>query len=326
MKKVISILLVIAMLSCFMVTTVSADETAAASVYGAAVSGKTGDTVTMGINIGNNPGYRSFKIVLGYNADALEVASVSGNVTSNTNTAGKVIATFGSATKVEGDGQLFSVSFKIKGGCGTYPVSVSVSELYTDGTVALSYTTASGSVTVDHSWVKGNTVAPTCTEKGYTVYTCSVCGATENRDFVDGAHVPGAAVKENVVVGSCNKPGSYDSVVYCSVCGVELSRETITGTPDDHQYGVDIKDDVYHTYTCKVCAHAYDEEHDVQEDDYHYWCEICGWEKEKPAPGPGPDPEEPILGDVESQFNFGLVALIAVACGAAFVFKRKLVK
>ena len=78
-------------------------------------------------------------------------------------------------------------------------------------------------------------------------------------------------------------------------------------------------------YTCKACSDAYDEKHTIEEDDYHYWCGICGWEKEKDIPV-SPDPEEPVLGDVESQFNFGLVALIAIACGAAYICKRKFVK
>ena len=39
---------------------------------------------------------------------------------------------------------------------------------------------------VEKTWHKGNTVAPTCTEKGYTVYICDQDATlTENRDFVD---------------------------------------------------------------------------------------------------------------------------------------------
>ena len=36
----------------------------------------------------------------------------------------------------------------------------------------------------DHSYVATETVAPTYYNDGYTVYTCSVCGKTEKRDFV----------------------------------------------------------------------------------------------------------------------------------------------
>lgn len=33
-----------------------------------------------------------------------------------------------------------------------------------------------------HTWVKGETVEPTCSAKGYTTYTCSDCGATKQGD------------------------------------------------------------------------------------------------------------------------------------------------
>ena len=63
---------------------------------------------------------------------------------------------------------------------------------------------------------------PTCTDKGYTTHTCSVCGDTyTDNEVVATGHTPGESVKEN------DTAGSYDSVVYCTECGVELSRETI---------------------------------------------------------------------------------------------------
>ena len=36
-----------------------------------------------------------------------------------------------------------------------------------------------------HSWVKGETVAPTENEKGYTIYTCASCGETKKDDYTD---------------------------------------------------------------------------------------------------------------------------------------------
>ena len=38
---------------------------------------------------------------------------------------------------------------------------------------------------IDHSYVPGQVVAPTCTTDGYTVHTCSVCGGTANLNPVD---------------------------------------------------------------------------------------------------------------------------------------------
>ena len=99
--------------------------------------------------------------------------------------------------------------------------------------------------------------AATCTESGLTDgKKCSVCGETlleqENinalghkdneGDFkcdVCGAklctdHVAGEAKIENEKEATCTETGSYDSVVYCSVCGYVMSRETVTTPAKGH--------------------------------------------------------------------------------------------
>ena len=59
---------------------------------------------------------------------------------------------------------------------------------------------------------------------------CSVCNeilvAQETVDAL--GHTPGDAVKENEVAATVKSEGSYDSVVYCTVCKEELSREKVT--------------------------------------------------------------------------------------------------
>ena len=70
--------------------------------------------------------------------------------------------------------------------------------------------------------------APTCTEQGYTTYTCE-CGDTYTTDYVDAlGHIPANAVEENYVAATCTENGSKDVVIYCSVCDEEISRETET--------------------------------------------------------------------------------------------------
>jgi len=51
------------------------------------------------------------------------------------------------------------------------------------------------------------------------------CECGETADLA--AHTAAAAVQENVVPATTTTDGSYDSVVYCSVCGYEISRETV---------------------------------------------------------------------------------------------------
>ena len=73
-------------------------------------------------------------------------------------------------------------------------------------------------------------------------------------------HVPGTAVKENELAPSCTAAGSYDMVVYCTVCGQELSRETTTVDALGHAWdeGVVTAEPKYLTpgekkFTCSRC-------------------------------------------------------------------------
>ena len=149
---------------------------------------------------------------------------------------------------------------------------------------------------------------PTCTDGGYTTYTCSVCGDSKVDDYVDalghvektlGAvdptctetgltegkqcvvcgeitvaqnelpakdHTAGNTVVENVVPADCVNNGSYDNVVYCSVCTAEISRVTVTIEAYGHSYTKAVTeptctDGGYTTYTCTVCG-------DSKVDDY----------------------------------------------------------
>ena len=81
-------------------------------------------------------------------------------------------------------------------------------------------------------------VAPTCTEKGYTEHTCSSCGDSyKDTEINTVPHTPKAAVDENVSEPTCTAKGSKDSVVYCNVCGTEISREKVEIDAKGHSFG-----------------------------------------------------------------------------------------
>ncbi len=88
-----------------------------------------------------------------------------------------------------------------------------------------------------HDWSEwAVTTAPTCTDAGVETRECSRCDATETRPVEALGHTAAAAVVENRVEPTCSAEGSYDEVVYCSVCHEELSRtpktiEKIAHTP-----------------------------------------------------------------------------------------------
>lgn len=81
-----------------------------------------------------------------------------------------------------------------------------------------------------------NIVDATCGKDGSKTVTtsCSDCGyviSVENNVVIPATnnHTPAAAVKENVKPATCETAETYDSVVYCSVCGQEISRTQMTG-------------------------------------------------------------------------------------------------
>ena len=80
------------------------------------------------------------------------------------------------------------------------------------------------------------TISPTCTEQGYTTYTCT-CGDSYVDNYVDAlGHTRDKEVTENNVEPTCTADGSYDNVIYCYVCGVEIDRETNVVEASGHNY------------------------------------------------------------------------------------------
>ncbi|MCR5010307.1 MAG: hypothetical protein K6A91_05150 [Clostridia bacterium] len=76
--------------------------------------------------------------------------------------------------------------------------------------------------------------AATCTQDGEEELICLECGVHSHSILTAGGHREGEPVKENEVAATCLAEGSYVRIVRCSVCGEELSRETITIAKADH--------------------------------------------------------------------------------------------
>lgn len=96
------------------------------------------------------------------------------------------------------------------------------------------------------------TVTTSCSDCGYVISVEKnvVIPATKN-------HTPAAAVKENVKPATCETAETYDSVVYCSVCGQEISRTQMTGEAAlGHKWGqwshdaATAEDKATHTRVC----------------------------------------------------------------------------
>lgn len=157
-------------------------------------------------------------------------------------------------------------------------------------------------------------VDPTCGKDGSKTVTtsCSECGyviSVQDNVVIPATnnHTPAAAVKENVKAATCETAETYESVVYCSVCGKELSRTQMTGEAAlGHKWGEWKHDDSTakaeskHTRTCANDATHTDSaacnftsqvtqnQTSDQPEITTYTCKDCGYsytEETKPALG-----------------------------------------
>ena len=107
--------------------------------------------------------------------------------------------------------------------------------------------------------------AATCTETGLTEgKKCSVCGeVTVAQMLIDAlGHTAGEVRKENEVAPGCASEGSYDRVVSCDRCSLEISREKVTVSALGHSYESVVTaptctGEGYTTHTCARCGHSY---------------------------------------------------------------------
>lgn len=166
--------------------------------------------------------------------------------------------------------------------------------------------------------------------------------------------VAGEAVKENEVAPTCEKAGGYDLVVYCTLCGKEMSREHVEVAALGHAWDEGVLpetydcDDVLKTYTCERCDATKTEdashkhaiatytldrwfaedgsqwvkqqekcEHGVEGKDGYHGCSYEGEIKEVQVEGP-------ITGDITPYIAMGVLTLVALVSAAAYMLlKRK---
>ena len=129
-----------------------------------------------------------------------------------------------------------------------------------------------------HSFGEWTTVTePTCTEEGLRERVCA-CGEKESEEIEAVDHTSGEAVKENEVAATCTEGGSYDEVIYCTICRQELSRNTVVVEPLPHSWvvleTVEASCEVggYTLYECRCCGVGKTD--DVVEPLCHNWVAV----------------------------------------------------
>ena len=142
--------------------------------------------------------------------------------------------------------------------------------------------------------------APTCTETGLTDgEKCSVCGRIlkKQETIPMVPHSEGEAVTENKVDPDCTNDGSYDTVVYCAVCGAELSRVTTVVDALGHTPGEAVVENTV-APTCTV-AGSYDAV---------VYCSVCNTEISRTAT------EIPAVGHTPGEAATCTTAQICTVC------------
>ena len=87
--------------------------------------------------------------------------------------------------------------------------------------------------------------------------TCGVCGVTNGEAL---GHTNSDVFTENTVKSDCVNAGSYDAVIYCTVCHVQISRENVSVDALGHSYDNGIvtaptcSSTGYTTKNCTVCG------------------------------------------------------------------------
>lgn len=152
-----------------------------------------------------------------------------------------------------------------------YPANGETVELSTDAnTVNLHRDHANAEINVIytyypdhvHTWDDGVVTEPTCTERGYTTYTCTgydqdgnKCNETKQGDFVTAY---GHDYEETTIESTCTEDGI--KIYTCTYCGHTYEK---AGDPSiGHEYETEVTKPGcevggYTTYTCIKCEYSY---------------------------------------------------------------------
>lgn len=183
MKKILSCLIIAALVLSLGVSAFAAT----AKVNVEEVSAKVGETVKVDVTV-ENVTFCGFDMKVVYDntkatlKNIIKGEKLEGFFEGNAEAG---LVSFANSKDQTLTGVLFTLEFEVVAE-GTHEISVVVDSLYGVDMIDLEVSVDAGKIDVAHvhEWVKGETVEPWCTTKGYTVYNCA-CGESEKRDWVD---------------------------------------------------------------------------------------------------------------------------------------------
>lgn len=241
MKKVIALVLAAAIMLSASILAVNAADTPQFELLPEAQT--PGETVDMALNIHNNPGIAAFKVEIVYPREQFAFISVNGQGSFQSN------VSLGPVETGEDDTDSFILSWHSSN-------SANVSQ---NGTVAmLSFRVLSleqfAIITLKYD---ADDVINNALENQFFEVKPAI--------FSTHTHTPAAAVRENEKAPACTVPGSYEEVVYCTVCSQEISRKREEIPATGHDYQITVTEEPaclktgLKTLTCRVCGEEHEE-------------------------------------------------------------------
>ena len=117
---------------------------------------------------------------------------------------------------------------------------------------------------LDHNWNEDFTVdkESTCEETGLKSIHCKRCDEKKDETTIPAkGHVKGKVKIENATEATCEVGGTYDEVIYCTVCNKELSRNTVKTEAKGHKWNEGkitteptCTEEGVKTFECTVCG------------------------------------------------------------------------
>ena len=238
---IVSLLLIIPVSQCF----IPAVAAGAPTITCESKECSQGDTVTIGVNVTNNPGITYLELTPTY-SEQLGAPTINNGSLFSDFTVGKQLV-WTADNDILANGKLVSLVFNIGEAVtpGNYTVGFIFRSAYNYNEAPVTFNIVTATVQV---------------KKKHT-------------------HTAGTAVTENVNNPTCTVNGSYDEVVYCSSCGAELSREQRPILAEGHKNSeVWSKDGTNHWHVCTVCGDKIDIAKHTFVNDV---CTVCGYKAVK---------------------------------------------
>ena len=229
-KKLISIVLSLAMVFSFTMVSAMAANEPTVTVETAETQAKAGDEVTLNVSIANNPGFTNYEWNIQYDKERLELTKIEGNglASSNVNHSrtGYGYATFAAATASEVGGVLLTLTFTVKDSAssGLAEVKISSDNFKNNGQM-INATYVSGGVTVADTTggsTTGGSTTGGSTTGGSTTGGSTTGGSTTGGSTTGGSTTGGGETSDEYTI-TFNGNGGTPSVANMTTVGKKLS-------------------------------------------------------------------------------------------------------